>query len=96
MSLQTPESGTIAEMWKNALAEFEQLVPDKGFKNLAISTTPEDLRKKIEALNAEADAKKNPKASKAKDIGLKVIEVIKTLGGVAAETAGMVSFPLLR
>ncbi|KAM7196289.1 hypothetical protein V8F20_007129 [Naviculisporaceae sp. PSN 640] len=93
MSLQTLENGTIAEMWKSALAEFEQLVPDKGFKNLAVSTTPEELRKKIETLNTEAEARKSPNASRVKDVGLKVVEVIKTFGGVAAETVGMVFGP---
>lgn len=90
MSLQAPEDGTIAEMWKNALEEFDKLVPDKGFKDLAESTTPEDLRKKIEALSSEKEAKKGSNASRAKEIGLKVIEVVKTFGGIAAETAGMV------
>ncbi|KAM7186685.1 hypothetical protein V8F33_011672 [Rhypophila sp. PSN 637] len=93
MSLQTAENGLIAEMWQEALAEFQKMVPDKSFKDLAQKTTPEELRRKIEAMNSEADAKKNPKTSRAKDIGLKVIDVVKTFGGVAAEAAGMVFGP---
>jgi len=93
MSQQTSEDGTIGEMWKNALEEFEKLAPGKSFKDIALSTTPEDLRKKLDALNDAGKGDKNSKSSRAKEIGLKVLDVVKTLGGVAAEAAGMAFGP---
>lgn len=91
MSLQISEDGSVGEMWKDALEEFEKSTP--RFKGIALSTTAEELRKTLEALNEDGKEDKKSRSSRLKDIGLKVLEVVKSLEGVAAGAASTIFGP---
>lgn len=81
-------SQRLEDMWKEAQTRFRDLTG----KDLLLprSTSPDDLRKALEARVEEQKGKTSPELAKVKDAGLNILSCIKLLGGVVAQGAAMV------
>lgn len=83
------------DMWEEARTRFEDLtgkdlqLTDKDLQ-LTRSTSPDDLRKALEAHVEEKKGNTSPELAKVKASGLDILLCIKFLGGVAAKGAALV------
>ncbi|KAK4151597.1 hypothetical protein C8A00DRAFT_35745 [Chaetomidium leptoderma] len=84
-------SQSLEDMWEQARTRFSNLTGQT--LPLRRSTSPDDLRKELEARAKEEKAKTTPELAKAEDAGLNILSCINMLGNVAAKGASMVFGP---